>query len=122
MALTSPPSPRRERWPWLPVLFLKSKARPVAPPAPEPRSAVDTEARDLLRLIAGALPHCVAAGTGARTELEDISDRLEALAGGEPEQAWAEALANDFSTRSRDDVPSAKVRVSWGSDYPMNTA
>ena len=86
---------RREKWGWLPVLFLKAKGRLEPTGASDTPETLDADRQTLLRLVAHMLPRCVSAGSSEQRELEKISDRLEVLAGGMPEKEWAESLAGD---------------------------
>ena len=112
MALTS--AIRREKWGWLPVLFLKAKGRSEAAPEANPAPTLDANAQALLRMVAHMLPQCVPAGASERKELEEISDQLEVLAGGVPEEEWAESLARELAMTGRDDTAAPSIRVSWG--------
>jgi hypothetical protein len=109
MALTS--AKRREKWGWLPVLFLKAKGRPETAKSELP---LDANARTLLRMVAHMLPQCVAREAGERWELEEISDQLEVLAGGLPENEWADALASELAVLKGSGAMSPSIRVSWG--------
>ena len=99
MALTS--AIRREKWGWLPVLFLKAKGRSEVPSTVDPAPTLDANAQALLRMVAHMLPQCVPSATSERRELEEISDQLEVLAGGLPEKEWAESLANELAMTRR---------------------
>jgi hypothetical protein len=112
MALTS--ALRREKWGWLPVLFLKAKGRSAVSSTVEPAPTLDANAQNLLRMVAQMLPQCVPEEASERRELEEISDQLEVLAGGMPEQEWAESLANDLAMTRRIDPTAPQIRVSWG--------
>jgi len=109
MALTS--AKRREKWGWLPVLFLKAKGRPeTAKSAP----TLGANAQSLLRMVAHMLPQCVAREASERRELQEISDQLEVLAGGLPENEWADALASELAVLKGNGAISPSIRVSWG--------
>ena len=112
MALTS--ALRREKWGWLPVLFLKAKGRSAVSSTVEPAPTLDANAQNLLRMVAQMLPQCVPEEASERRELEEISDQLEVLAGGMPEQEWAESLANDLAKSRYDGAAASRIRVSWG--------
>ena len=112
MALTS--AIRREKRGWLPVLLLKAKGRSEAAPEANPAPTLDANAQALLRMVAHMLPQCVPAGASERRELEEISDQLEVLAGGLPEQEWAESLARELAMSRGDDATAPQIRVSWG--------
>ncbi len=112
MALTS--AIRREKWGWLPVLLLKAKGRLNEPGKANPAPTLDANAQTLLRMVAHMLPQCVPAGASERKELEEISNQLEVLAGGLPEQEWAESLARELAMTGRDDTAAPSIRVSWG--------
>ncbi len=111
MAPTS--AAHREKWSWIPVLFFKARGRSEAPSKADREPAIDANTQSLLRMVAHMLPRCVPEGAGERCELQEISDRLEVLAGGLPEREWAESLANELiSGRSEDTTP--PIRVCWG--------
>ncbi len=112
MALTS--AIRREKWGWLPGLFLKAKGRVNEPGKANPAPTLDANAQALLRMVAHMLPQCVPAGASERRELEEISGQLEVLAGGLPEQEWAESLARELAVSRGDDATAPQIRVSWG--------
>ena len=112
MALTS--ALRREKWGWLPVLFLKSMGRSGEPRKVDPAPTLDADAQTLLRLVARMLPNCVPAGASEKRELEEISDQLEVLAGRLPEREWAESLANELAMTQRQSAAAPRIRVSWG--------
>ena len=109
MALTS--VKRRDRWGWLPVLFLKAKGRRETPKS---APILDANAQTLLRMVAHMLPQCAAQEAGERRELQEISDQLEVLAGGLPEQEWAETLATELAVLKGSGGSSPSIRVSWG--------
>ncbi len=112
MALTS--ALKREKWGWLPVLFLKAKGQSAVSSTVEPAPTLDANAQNLLRMVAQMLPQCVPASASERRELEEISDQLEVLAGGLPEQEWAESLASDLAKSRYDGAAASRIRVSWG--------
>ncbi len=112
MALTT--AIRREKWGWLPVLLLKAKGRSEAAPEANPAPTLDANAQALLRMVAQMLPQCVPASASERKDLEEISDQLEVLAGGLPEQEWADSLARELAMTGRDDAVAPPIRVSWG--------
>ena len=112
MALTS--ALKREKWGWLPVLFLKAKGRSDVSSTVDPAPTLDANAQNLLRMVAQMLPQCVPEEASERRELEEISDQLEVLAGGMPEQEWAESLASDLAKRRWDGPAISPIRVSWG--------
>ncbi len=112
MALTS--ALKREKWGWLPVLLSKAKGRSDVSSTVDPAPTLDANAQNLLRMVAQMLPQCVPEGARERRELEEISDQLEVLAGGMPEQEWAESLANELAMTRRDDATAPQIRVSWG--------
>ena len=111
MNLTS--AKRRDKWGWLPVLFLRTKGRTEALPDEDKAETLGTEGQAFLRLVAQMLPRCVPDGSGERRELIEISDRLEVLAGGIPEHEWAEALSDELRER-RGGAAAPSIRVSWG--------
>jgi len=108
------PARRREKWGWLPVLFLKSKGRSESLASEAADDLLDADRQSLLRLVAHMLPRCVPTGSKERIELEELSNRLEVLAGGLPEQEWAESLAANLSAGMRARASRASIRVSWG--------
>jgi len=112
MDLTS--AKRWEKWGWLPVLFLGAKGRTEASKAVDAAETLCAEGQTLLRLVAHMLPRCIPAGTTEQRELEEISDRLEVLAGGLPETEWAETLAGELLARRGDGSVTPSIRVSWG--------
>ncbi len=119
MALTS--ALRREKWGWLSVLFLKSpalfsksKGRSGEPSKVDPAPTLDANAQTLLRMVARMLPNCVPAGASEKRQLEEISDQLEVLAGGLPDEEWAESLANELAMTQRQSAAAPRIRVSWG--------
>ena len=112
MVLTS--ALRREKWGRLPALFLKSKGRSGEPSKVESAPILDANARTLLRMVARMLPNCVPAGASEKRELEEISDQLEVLAGGLPDEEWAESLANELAMTQRQSAAAPRIRVSWG--------
>lgn len=105
---------RREKWGWLPVLFLKAKERLESPGAANAPETLDADGQTLLRLVAHMLPRCVPAGAHEQRELEEISDRLEVLAGGLPEKEWADSLAGELLAGRGAGSARPSIRVSWG--------
>ncbi len=112
MALTS--ALRRVKWGWLPVLFLIATGRSEVSGTADAAPILDANGQSLLRMVARMLPQCVPEGTREQRELEDISDQLEVLAGGLPEQEWADSLARELAMTGRDDAVAPPIRVSWG--------
>ena len=105
---------RREKWEWLPVLFLKVTGRSELPGTVGAAPSIDANGQTLLRIVARMLPHCVPEGTREQRKLEEISDQLEVLSGGLPESEWAESLARELMvTKSGGEVVST-ILVSWG--------
>ena len=112
MALTS--ALRREKWGWLPVLFLKATRRSDVPGTADAAPILDANGQSLLRMVARMLPQCVPEGTREQRELEEISDQLEALAGGLPDKDWAESLARELVVSKGSGAVVSTIRVSWG--------
>ena len=107
---------QRERRGWLPVLFFKTRARPE-PPAPangQTDDGIDAQSRSWLRMVAQMLPRCAPEGAEVREELQEIADRLEVLAGGLPDQEWADAVAGALTACRTEDGTASRIRVRWG--------
>jgi hypothetical protein len=113
-AMDLAPAKRRDKWGWLPVLFLKSIGRSDSLGPADSDEPLDAEKQTLLRLVAQMLPRCVPAGSEEHEELAEISDRLEVLAGGLPEHEWARSLAESLNARARTGASSPSIRVTWG--------
>lgn len=84
------------------------------PGAADATPTLDANGQTLLRMVARMLPQCFPEGTNEQRELEEISDRLEVLAGGLADKEWAESLARELVAGKRGGAVVSTIRVSWG--------